>query len=195
MVWQGPRLGFVAESGRFVTMNAMSTISCFCALLPTFLVFSFLIPACFIFFVLLRLCNSSHLLLFILYSQQVRIIVRVISSFICILPHLGILFCYSFINGFFFSKFLFLGWRFFCCALVPGTLALDLPTWMLYVATCGFSLSQSVTIEFVSQGWIRKDTGGDVPPFPPDTATSNRQGQAPLRNNSEEASHDNPLST
>ena len=75
----------VAESGRFVTMNALSTISCFCALLPTFLIFSFLIPVCFIFFVFLRLGSSSHLLL--LYSQQVRIY-STCSCVMCILPHL-----------------------------------------------------------------------------------------------------------
>ena len=98
MMWQGRRLGFVAETGRFVTVNDLSTISCFyCALLPTFL-FS---PACLIpvclssrSFVFLRLCSSSHLLLTAL-SASTYFMVRVLSFWcmslnICILPHLGI---------------------------------------------------------------------------------------------------------
>ena len=91
----------------------------------SFLLFS-LHPGMFIFFVSLRLC-SSHLLL----SASTYFIVRVLSAcVVCTLPHIEILlFFYS--SSFFFSQLLFLGWRFFCCALVPGTLALDLPTLIL----------------------------------------------------------------
>ena len=78
----------------------------------------------FIFFVSLRLC-SSHLLL----SASTYYIVRVLSAccVICTLPHLGILF----FNSFSFFFFVALNSRvafFFYCALVLGTLALDLPT-------------------------------------------------------------------
>ena len=128
MVWQGPRLGFVAESGRFVTMNALSTISCFCALLPTFIIFSCLIPVCFISFVFLRLCGSSHLLLTVL-PASTYVCYSTCSCVICILPHLGIpLFFYSF--SIFFVVLIYRV-ALFCCALVPGTLALDLHTWIL----------------------------------------------------------------
>ena len=107
--------------------DALSTIfllAWFCGLLPTFrfsflsfLIF-FLHPSMFIFFVSLRLC-SSHLLL----SASTYFIVRVLSAcIICTLPHLGILlFFYSF-------RIFFVGLisrvAFFCCVLVPGTLAL-----------------------------------------------------------------------
>ena len=47
IVWQGPRFGFVAETGRFVTTDAMSTISCPCALLPSSSLFSVLTRVCF----------------------------------------------------------------------------------------------------------------------------------------------------
>ena len=54
MVWQGPRLGFVAESrlgfvsetGIYVPIDALSKIPCFWALLPTFRMFSYPIPVC-----------------------------------------------------------------------------------------------------------------------------------------------------
>ena len=42
------------------------------------------------------------------------------------------------------------GGVFFCCALVPGTLALDLPTLILERGLVFFSVSLSVTTEFVS---------------------------------------------
>ena len=72
MVWQGPRLGFVAEMGRFVAMETpWVRFSCLPAFVPCFLLFvfrfsflSFLIfflhPGMFTLFVSLRLC-SSHL--------------------------------------------------------------------------------------------------------------------------------------
>ena len=97
MVWQGPRLGFVAETGRFVAMETpWVRFSCLLAFVPCFLLFVFLFflflffslhPGMFIFFVSLRLC-SSHLLL----SASTYFIVRVLSAcVICTLPHLGIL--------------------------------------------------------------------------------------------------------
>ena len=111
--------------------DALSTIlllACFCALLPTFR-FSFLfsfhtffpgIPVC--------LSSSHHLLL----SACTYFIVRVNSaSVICTLPHLGILLLFLFVQYFFFRSSCFSGSVFFCCALVPGTLALDLRTMIL----------------------------------------------------------------
>ena len=149
-MWQGPRLGFVAETGRFVAMELeYDFLACFCALLPTFrFLFSFFSyffsrhPGMFMFFVSLRLC-SSHLLL----SASTYFIVRVLfACVISTLPHLGILlFFYRLV--FFFSWLLFLGWRFFCFALVPGTLALDLPTLILERLVV---LRLTVTTEFVS---------------------------------------------
>ena len=121
MVWQGPRRGFVAETGRFCCYgDALSTIfllPCFCALLPTFrfsFIFSlfsyfFLHPGMFIFFVSLRLCSSRLLL-----SASTYFIVRVLSAccVICTLLHLGILlFFYSF--SIFFRSSYFSGGVFF----------------------------------------------------------------------------------
>ena len=88
----------------------------------------FLHPGMFI-FVSLRLC-SSHLLL----SASTYFIVRVPSaSVVCTLPHLGIL--VVFYSSRFFVLFsrssYFAGGVFFCCVLVPGRLALDLPTLIL----------------------------------------------------------------
>ena len=64
----------------------------------------------------------------ICYSQQVRtsLIVRVLSacSVICTPPLLRF-FCFFFRLVYFFRSSYFSGVAFFCCALVPGTLALD----------------------------------------------------------------------
>ena len=46
---------------------------------------------------------------------------------LCIMPHLGNSFAFTFL--FHTSWFVFLGWR-LCFAVVPATLALDLPTWI-----------------------------------------------------------------
>ena len=48
IVWQGPRLGFAAETRNFVATDALSTIFLGggCALLSTFLIFSILILVC-----------------------------------------------------------------------------------------------------------------------------------------------------
>ena len=77
----------------------------------------------FIFSVFLRLW-CSHLLL----SVSTYLIVRVLSAcVICTLPHLGIILFYSF-SIFFVALIARVA---FFCALVPGTLALDLPTLIL----------------------------------------------------------------
>ena len=77
-------------------------------------------------FVPLRLC-SSHLLL----SASTYFMVRVLSAYvICTLPHLGSLLFFCSSSIFFFGA-LISRMAFFCCALVPGTLALDLPTLIL----------------------------------------------------------------
>ena len=100
-------------------------------------------PGMFI-FVSLRQC-SSHLLL----SASTRFIVRVLSAcVICTLPHLGILWFIRRVFVFFVA--LISGGVFFCCALVPGTLALDLPTLILERGLVFFYVSLSVTTEFVS---------------------------------------------
>ena len=94
-----------------------------------FLFFSyfFLHPGVFIFFVSLRLC-SSHLLL----SASTYFIVRVLSAcVICTPPHLGILRFFCSFSIFFRSSYFSGGVFFCCCALVPGTPALDLPTLIL----------------------------------------------------------------
>ena len=92
----------------------------------SFFSYSFLHPGMFIFFVFLRL-RSSHLIL----SVSTSSIVRVLSAcVICTLPHPGILL--FFIRSFFFFRSSYCsGGVFSCCALVPGTLALDLPTLIL----------------------------------------------------------------
>ena len=131
MVGQGPRLGFVAESGRFVTMNALSTISCFCALLPTFVLFSFLIPAC---SYLLRVPSSGQQQssAAVLSASTLPTFFYSTRSFLCHLyPASSRESLCFFIRSAFLPRFACLGWRFICCALVPGTPALDLPTWIL----------------------------------------------------------------
>ena len=122
--------------------DALSTIfllvfvSCF--LLFFFLFFPYFVslhPGMFFFLVLLRLC-SSHLLL----SASTYHIVRVLSAcVICTLPHLGIL-QFLFVSYFFFVA-LISRVAFFYCALVPGTLALDVPTLILQRRLFFFCLS------------------------------------------------------
>ena len=84
-------------------------------------------------FVVLRLCGS-HLL----HSASRYFMVRVVACVICILPQLGIplflfVYRYSFFRSFYFSGGVF--W----CTLVPGALALGLPT--LILQQFWFSLS------------------------------------------------------
>ena len=101
MVWQGPRLGFVAETGRFVAMEGVRFLACLfpCALLPSsrfsFFVFRFFS----FFFPCISVCLSASCPFVcaasICYSQQVLgtcFILRFRSAcIICTLPHLGIL--------------------------------------------------------------------------------------------------------
>ena len=107
----------------------------------------------FIFSVFFRLWGS-HLLL----SASTYFMGRVLSArVICILPHLGILF---FIRLVFYRSSFFLGGVFCCYALVPGTLALDMPSlisdvWFFWF----FSVSRSVATEFVSLLWIKNEEG------------------------------------
>ena len=71
----------------------------------------------------------------ICYSQQVQVRTLMIRCFsacvICTLSHLRII-LFFFVYYFFRSSY-FSGGVSFCCALVPGTLALDLPTFILGV--------------------------------------------------------------
>ena len=112
MVWQSPRLGFVAEAGRFVAMETprvrfSALLLCLASYFSFFVFFSFsyffsLHPGMFIFFASLRL-RSSHLLLSLqvtiktnllaeLLSASTYLIVRGFSAcVICSLPHLGFL--------------------------------------------------------------------------------------------------------
>ena len=107
--------------------------SCLLAFVPCFLLFVFLF---FLFFPCIPVCSSSSCLFVcaaaICYSQQVRILKYVFFLLVSFVPYpISEIFCfYSFSLQQ--SWLLFLGWRFFfCCALVPGTLALDLPTLIL----------------------------------------------------------------
>ena len=62
-----------------------------------------------------------------MFKRYSNIRIYLVGRRLCILPHLGII-LFFIRSVFFFSYLLFLGWSFFfgCCALVPGTLALDL---------------------------------------------------------------------
>ena len=106
MVWQGPRLGFVAETGRFVAMGT-SRVRFSCLLLCLASYFSFFLslltfslhPGMLIFLVSLRLC-SSHLPL----SASMFFIARVLSVLFNLYPtpsRISLVF-YSF-SFFFFS--------------------------------------------------------------------------------------------
>ena len=111
----GPRLGLVAETGRFVAMETRleyDFLACFCALLPT-LRFSFL--SFLICFPFISVCLSSSCPFVcaaaICYSAGTYFIVRVLSAcVICTLPHLGILLFFYLSSIYIY--FSFLGWRF-----------------------------------------------------------------------------------
>ena len=141
------RLGFVAETGRFVAMETpWVRFSCLLLCLASyFSFFVFLLFSCFFTYVPvclssscpLRLCNS-HLLL----SASTCFVVRVLSaSVICTLPHLGILLFFLFVCFFFFRSSYFSGWwRFFLLRSRTRYAS----TWFAYLdslATFGFSLS------------------------------------------------------
>ena len=115
--------------------DAMSTIfllACFCALLPTFRFsfffsfFSFFFPASR--YVCLRVPSSVQQPSATLRKYVFYTVVRVLSAWvICALPHIGKLLFFIRLVLFFFVA-LISGGVFCCCALVHGTLALDLPT-------------------------------------------------------------------
>ena len=123
--------------------NALSTIfvlACFCALLPTFrfrFFFSFLN-----FFASIPMCLSSSCPFVCAastcYSQQVHVFYSTCSKTFC-LCHLYPTPSRNYFSVLF-SVALISRVAFFCCAFVPGTLALDLPILNLYVAF-GFSVS------------------------------------------------------
>ena len=115
MLWRRLEYGFLAR----LLLCLVSYFSLFFFLF--FLIF-FLHPGMFI-FVSLRLCSSQLLL-----TVSTYFIVRVLSAccVICTLPHVGVL-LFSIRVVFFFVALAFRR-AFFYCALVPGTLALDLPT-------------------------------------------------------------------
>ena len=117
MVLQCPRLGFVAETGRIVAMDALSTIFLLLCLASYFSYFLLPYPGLCLFVVFLCLCRSQLLI-----SASTYFIVRV-------------LFCMSFVS-FLISEFLcFYSFSvfshvvlvsraaFLCSALDPGTLA------------------------------------------------------------------------
>ena len=141
MVQQGPRLGFAAETGRFVAMKTpFVRFSCLPAPVPCFLLFFSLFFLFFLFFLFLffsciPVCLSPSCPFVcaaaICYSQQVRIY-STCSFCLCHLyptPSRNSFVFYSF--SFFFIVLVSRVAFFFCCALVPGTLALDLPTLIL----------------------------------------------------------------
>ena len=166
MVWQGPRLGFVAETGRFVAMETpWVRFSCLLLCLASY--FSFF---AFLFFLFLFFPASRYVYL-LRVSSSVQPQFATVSKYlfystcsfccvICTLPHLGILL--FFIRSIFFFVALISRVSFFscCCALVPGTPALDLLTLNLQrlVFLCPTICDHRI---FISLWWrIRKDTGG-----------------------------------
>ena len=129
--------------------DALSTIfllACFCALLPTFR-FSFLFSFFSYFFspcILVCLSSSCPFgrAAAICYSQQVRILQYVfflLVSFVSyLISKLSCFYLFCVFSWFYFSGGVF------CCALVLGTLALDLPTLIISLLLF-FSVSLSVT--------------------------------------------------
>ena len=114
--------------------DALSTIF-FLVFVHCFLLFVFRFSFLFLFFFLasryvylVRVPSSvqqpfATLSKYVFYTPQ-----YVFFLLVSFVPHpiselFGFLFVYYFV-----SQLLFLGWRFFCCALVPGTPALNLPT-------------------------------------------------------------------
>ena len=114
-----------------------------------FLFFSALNPVCFSSsFLFVRAADICSPLL------QVRVLL-VSFVFFCHLRIPFVLFCFTFRGS------CFLGWR-VCCALVPGTLAFDLPRTLTNSRLCFVFLYLTVCdhIICISLGWrIRTDTG------------------------------------
>ena len=116
-------------------MDALSTIFWLLCLASYFSYVLLPYPGMFIFFVSLRLC-SSHLLL----SASAYFIARLLVSFVsCLISEFLCFYLFNIII----SRV-----AFFCCALVPGTLAVDLPT--LILSRLLFFLCVTVTTEFES---------------------------------------------
>ena len=112
MLWQGPRLGFVAKTGRFVTGRLEYD---FLAFVPCSLHFLFS-PSLSRYVYLLRVPSSvqqssASLSKYVVYSTCFS------PWVICILPHVGI--PEKKIVRFVFSYILFLGWRFFVVLKYP----------------------------------------------------------------------------
>ena len=135
---------------------------------PCFLLFVFLFVLFFLIlsFSCIPVCLSSSCpfacAATICYSQQVRILQYVFFlCFVSFVPYpISELFCFLLVQ-YFFSYLLFLGWLFCCCcALVPCTLALDLPTLILQrlVFLCLTVCDNRICISLGRR--IRKDTGG-----------------------------------
>ena len=122
MVWQGPRLGFVAETGRFVAMETPRVrFSCLLLCLASY--FSF-----FVFLFFLSFFPASRYVYLLRVPSSVQqpsaalskyvFIVRVLSAcVICTLPHLGILFFIRVV--FFFRRSYFSGGVFFVVLSYP----------------------------------------------------------------------------
>ena len=135
-MWQGPRLGFVAETGPYAIIAGLSTI--------------FLLFSSFLSFVSLGRFLSSF---FYLFLQPFVIVWR--NSY-------SVLFHHSFLFLFGLYGFYFLGWL--TCVLVPGTSAFHLLTvtcsscdkfGFLWVTVCDHIICISLLV-----GWrIRTDTG------------------------------------
>ena len=106
IVWQGPRFGFAAEMARFVTIDALSPISCFCALLPSFLLSLRHYPGMFI---ILRIASSVQ--------QSSALRQRVYLRNLC-----SSLYLFYIFRTYFLLFLLVLSYP------VPGTLAFDLPS-------------------------------------------------------------------
>ena len=164
MVWQGPRLGFVPETGRFVAMETLWVrFSCLLAFVPCFLLFVFrcsflfffsLHPGMLIFFVSLRLC-SSHLLL----SASTYFIVRVLSALCHLYPTPSRNYFIFYSSGIFFRSSYFSGGVFFLCSRTRYA-----STWFAYLDSLAFGFSLCLWphsfVPVISLGWIRKDAGG-----------------------------------
>ena len=139
MVWQGPRIRLVAETGTQVIITALSTI------------FYFVFPACF--WSCFSLCSLVFLPRAVLSPVSsssscylARAAVFLLAAFRICLRHLYYVsfqdsFCFVFIVIF---LLLFSGTACFCYALVPGTLAF----YLLYLDSLaiglGFSLYHSL---------------------------------------------------
>ena len=160
----GPRLGFVAETGRFVAMETpWVRFSCLLAFVPYLLLFLFRFSFFSYFFPASRyvylLCVPSSVQQSLLLSASTYFVVRVLSAcVICTLPHLGILmFFIHLVFLFLFRSSYFSGGVF----LLLCSRTRYASTWFAYLDFLAFGfLSHCDHIICISLGWrIRKDTG------------------------------------